>query len=113
MSRIAYAKLGLEKTQDAQDLFIEALKLGQASKLELLCLHAMAGIAATELVAGHKSRAGNLIRYVNNHPKTPRIYMELGWIWFRKFKNSHLKMAADQEIMDLDLEIKKILTELA
>lgn len=113
LSRIAYAKLGLEKTQDAQDLFIEALKLGQASKLELLCLHAMAGIAATELVAGHKSKARDLIRYVNNHPKTPPIYMELSWIWFRKFKNSHLKMAADQEIMDLDLEIKKILTELA
>ena len=112
LSRIAYAQLGLENTKDAQDLFKEALKLGQKHKLELLCLHALAGIAAQLLVSGEKSRARELIRFVNNHPKTPPIYKDLSWIWFRTYKNPKITKPINHGTQDLDQEILKILNEL-
>ncbi len=112
LSRIAYAKLGLGNIKDAQDLFKEALEFGQKYKLELLCLHALAGFAAQKLVTGNKSKARELIRFVNHHPKTPPIYKDLSWIWFKKYKHYQSTKPANHGAQDLDQEILKVLNEL-
>ncbi|MCJ7715685.1 MAG: tetratricopeptide repeat protein [Anaerolineales bacterium] len=108
LCRIAYARLGLGEISEARGIFLEALALAHEHQLDPLCLHALAGIACLKLTSGEKQEGQTLMDYIQQHPKTPAIYITINRDWFN-ITNKNLNQRKKEVEPELTVVAQKIL----
>ena len=110
LCRIAYARLGLGEISEARVIFLEALAIAHKHQLDPLCLHALAGIACLKLTSGEKQEGQTLMDYIQQHPKTPAIYITINRDWFN-ITNKNLNQRKKEVEPELTVVAQKILDQ--
>lgn len=86
LGHLGFANLGLEKTQEAQQLFYKTLEQTSHSQMAPLSLYALAGIASTFLLGEDGEEGWELFQYVQSHPRMPALYTDVAKRWFQNKK---------------------------
>lgn len=76
LSRMGFAYIGMGSISLAREMFVKALKLSHQNNMIPLSLYALAGIACSMLHEGQKKAGSELFRYIMQHPKTPKAYLD-------------------------------------
>jgi predicted ATPase/DNA-binding SARP family transcriptional activator len=113
LCRLGFAYLGKGEIQKANMNFDSALKQALDSQLVPLSLYALAGIASVLVLEGEFKKGWELFNYVQSHPKTPALYIDVARRWFQNAKKgfSQRKGAEDEraplaEIVEGVLELR-------
>jgi predicted ATPase/DNA-binding SARP family transcriptional activator len=83
LGHLGFANLGMGRIQKAKTYFYDALKLSSDSLMAPLSLYALAGIACTFLLEEEEKEGIELFKYVQSHPKTPALYIDMARRWFQ------------------------------
>jgi tetratricopeptide (TPR) repeat protein len=97
---LGFANLGLGRIQEAQPFFYDALEQASDSLMAPLSLYALAGIACTFLLEEEEKEGIELFKYVQSHPKTPAIYLDIAKRWFQGKKESSPEKVVEKEDLD-------------
>ncbi|MFC2064006.1 BTAD domain-containing putative transcriptional regulator [Chloroflexota bacterium] len=83
LCHLGFAYLGKGNIQKAKIFFYDALKQALDSQLSPLSLYALAGIASTLVLEEEKKEGLTIFEYVQSHPKTPALYVDVANRWFQ------------------------------
>jgi predicted ATPase/DNA-binding SARP family transcriptional activator/Flp pilus assembly protein TadD len=81
LGRLGFAHLGLGQVERAKGYFEEALQGARQDHMLPLVLYALAGLACTMAQRGNEETACELFHYVQRHPETPALYLEVARCW--------------------------------
>ncbi len=81
LGRLGFAHLGLGDVERAKGYFEEALQEARQDHMLPLILYALAGLACIMAQEGKEGSAHELFRYVQGHPQTPALYLEVARPW--------------------------------
>ncbi|MEN8097890.1 MAG: tetratricopeptide repeat protein [Chloroflexota bacterium] len=103
LCNLGFAELGTDKPDVALELFVDALRRASEYNLPLQTLYALAGIASVSLAKGDEAAALDMFDYVQLHPKTADIYLEIAKRCFADYKDRFTdKKMTEDEIVPLD-----------
>jgi tetratricopeptide (TPR) repeat protein len=82
LCHLGFCNLGMGQKLEAQTLFYEALQKAVDGQFAPLSLYALAGIASTLVLTNKSPKGVAFFQFVQSHPKTPALYVEVAKRWF-------------------------------
>jgi hypothetical protein len=83
LGHLGFAHLGLGRIQEAQTIFYDFLDQTLDSDMAPLSLYALAGLACTFVMEDKEKEGLELFHYVQFHPRTPALYVDVAKHWFQ------------------------------
>ncbi len=77
LGHLGFTHLRMGEIKRAQNIFYDSLELTSDSEMVPLSLYALAGIACTRVKEGNEKGGTRLFKYIQSHPKTPALYVEV------------------------------------
>jgi tetratricopeptide (TPR) repeat protein len=109
LCRLGFAYLGSGKILEAKSNFFTALDQSTISQLTPLSLYALAGIASVMVLEKNEEEGWDLFNYVQSHPKTPALYIEVTKRWFQNIGFTSQEKSAGDDIVSLDKIIENVI----
>lgn len=81
LGRLGFAHLGVGDVEGAKAYFESALQEARQDHMLPLTLYALAGLACIMAQEGREAAARELFCYVQRHPQTPALYLEVAKAW--------------------------------
>jgi predicted ATPase/DNA-binding SARP family transcriptional activator len=88
-----FAHIGLGELKKARNNFRDALKESRSDQVVPQSMYAIIGLACILAQEGDEARALELVRFVQNHPETPEIYLQQAERWIAALKRTSLRSA--------------------
>ncbi len=109
LCRLGFAYLGNGNIQEAKSKFFTALDQSTLSQLTPLSLYALAGIASVMVLEENEEEGWHLFNYVQSHPKTPALYIDVTRRWFQNISFASQEKSAADDIAPIDRIIESVI----
>ncbi|KPL06630.1 hypothetical protein AMJ86_07785 [bacterium SM23_57] len=101
--RLGFAHIGRGDIPQAATLLYDALEGARKHNMIILCLHALAGLGCVFLRFGETDLGIRLFAFVQQHPMTPPLYIDLACRWYQGYEGE-LHKALEARYGQINLE---------